>query len=154
MNARLHLRLRLTAWSLVFVTATWVGWYGGVFSEITSRLTWLADQPGVSTAFTQPEHGRVDALVMLLSFFLLAPLAVLVGLIALIFVLIVFVLLFEPILRLMRLPEWVAVPVVVMGSAAGAWATTALWLPQSLHVIGLVARAWLVYFSTIPAFPR
>jgi hypothetical protein len=154
MNARLHMRLRLTAWSLVSVTMLWVAWYGGLFGEAVGRLTWLAHQPGVSTAFTEPEHGRVDALVMLLSFFLLAPLAVLLALVALIFVLIVFVLMFEPILRLLRLPEWVAVPVVVMGSAAGAWATTALWLPQSLHVIGLVARAWLVYFSTIPAFPR
>ena len=154
MNARLHLRLRLTAWSLVVVTLMWVAWYGGVFAEVASRLTWLADQPGISTAFTQPEHGRVDALVMLLSFFLLAPMAVLLALVALIFVLIVFVLLFEPLLRVMRLPEWVAVPVVVMGSAAGAWATTPLWLPQGLHVVGLVTRAWLVYFASIPAFPR
>lgn len=154
MNARLHLRLRLTAWSLVAVTMVWVAWYGGLFAVIAARLSWLVDQPGVSTAFAEPEHGRVDALVMLLSFFLLAPMAVLLALVALIFVLIVFVLLFEPVLRLLRLPEWVAVPVVVMGSAAGAWATTPLWLPQSLHVIGLVARAWLVYFSAIPGFPR
>jgi hypothetical protein len=150
----MRLRLRLTMWAMFTVAAVWLAWYTGLFALARARLTWLAGQPAVATSFSDPGYGRVDALIMLLSFFLLAPLAAFLVLLALVFVLIVFVLLFEPILRLLRLPEWVAVPMVLAGSAAGAWASSNLWLPHSLHVLGLVARAWIVYFSTLPAFPR
>lgn len=150
----MRLRLRLTIWCLLLMASIWLAWYAGVFTMLRLRLAWLAQQPGVAGAFGDPGYGRVDALVMLLSFVLLAPIAAFIVLIALVFLLIIFVLLFEPVLRLFRLPEWVAVPMVVMGSAAGAWAASDLWLPQSKHVIGLVARAWFVYFSTLPSFPR
>ncbi len=144
------MRLRLTVWFLVLVSATWLAWFSGLFAAIGRRLATLATQPGVAQSFQNPDHGRVDALIMLLSFFLLAPIGLLIVLLALIFVLIVFILLFEPILRVLRLPEWVAVPVVLAGSAAGAWAMSGLWLPHSKHVLGLVARAWMVYFSSVP----
>jgi hypothetical protein len=149
----MRLRLRLTVWTIALVAALWLAWFSGVTAVVQARFSWLVAQPGVADAFTEPDYGRVDALVMLLSFFLLAPIGALLVLIALLFLLIVFVLLFEPVLRLMRLPEWVAVPVVLAGSAAGAWVTQPMWLPQSLHVLGLVARAWLVYFSSVP-LPR
>jgi hypothetical protein len=148
------MRLRLTMWGLMLMATLWLAWYSGLFTMLQLHLAALASQPGVAGAFADPGYGRVDALVMLLSFFLLAPIAAFIVLIALVFLLIVFVLLFEPVLRLLRLPEWVAVPMVVIGSAAGAWSMNGLWLPQSMHVIGLVARAWLVYFSTLPSFPR
>lgn len=146
----MRLRLRLTVWFVVLVSATWLAWFSGLFTAIGRRLATLAAQPAVANSFDNPDYGRVDALIMLLSFFLLAPIGLLIVLLALIFLLIVFILLFEPILRLLRLPEWVAVPMVLAGSVAGAWAMSGLWLPHSMHVLGLVARAWMVYFSSVP----
>jgi hypothetical protein len=148
------MRLRLSVWFLVVVAVFWLTWFSGLFGHLGRRLQVLAAQPGVAGSFGNPDHGRVDALIMLLSFFLLAPVALFLVLLLLVFLLIVFVLLFEPILRLLRLPEWVAVPVVMAGSAAGAWVMKPLWLPQSLHVLGLVSRAWIVYFSSAPPIPR
>jgi hypothetical protein len=150
----MRLRLRPALLSLLLIVLTWVAWQVGVFDRVRARLAWLAEQPAVADAFSDPGNGRVDALVMMLSFFLLAPLALFIVLIALVFVLILFVLLFEPVLRLLRLPEWMAVPMVLAGSAGFAWAFNGLWLPQSLRVLGLVTRAWFVYFSSVPSFPH
>jgi hypothetical protein len=147
-------RLRPALLSLVLLILVWIAWRVGVFAVLYTKLAWLAQQPTVSTAFGDVHHGRVDALVMMLSFLLLAPIVLFIVLLALVFVVIVFVLLFEPLMRLLRLPEWVAVPMVLVGSAAGAWAFSGLWLPHSMHVLGLVARAWFVYFSSVPSFPR
>jgi hypothetical protein len=151
----MRFRLRPALLSLTFLLLLWSAYKLGVFSSILERLAHLAQQPAVATAFSDPGDGRVDALVMLLSFVLLAPIAIFVVLAVLVFILIIFALLFEPVLRLMRLPEWMAVPVVLAGSAGCAWAYSGLWLPQSMHVFGLVARAWFVYFSSVPtSFPR
>lgn len=148
------MRIRYAVWSLVLGTAAVLGYGAGALRPVERWLAHLAAQPGVREAFSDPDYGRVDALTLLLSVFLLTPFGALLLALAFVFVLIVVALLFEPVLRALRLPDWLALPVVLIGTAGGAWAASGFWLPQSLHVLGLVARAWSVYFGTPGGVPR
>jgi hypothetical protein len=147
------MRIRYVIWSLVLVTAATVAYGAGALQPVQKWLAHLATQPGVREAFSDPDYGRVDALTLLLSVFLLTPFGALLLALGFVFVLILVALLFEPVLRAFRLPEWLALPVVLLGTACGAWAASGFWLPPSLHVLALVARAWSVYFGT-PGVPR
>ncbi|MCL6640692.1 MAG: hypothetical protein K6T92_04885 [Candidatus Rokubacteria bacterium] len=148
------MRLRYPIWTLALGTAALVAFGVGALAPVEQWLRGLAAQPGVRDAFSDPDYGRVDALTLLLSVFLLTPFGVLLLALAFVFVLIVVALLFEPVLRAFRLPEWLALPVVLLGTAGGAWAASGFWLPPSLHVLALVARAWSVYFGTPDGVPR
>ncbi len=143
--------MRLLLWSLLVAAAGGLAWGVGWIGSFQAWLAGLARQPGVREAFADPEYGRIDALTLLLSFFLLTPIGALVLAIVMVFVLIAVALLFEPALRTLKVPDWVAVPVVLAGSGCVAWAASGLWLPQSLQILGLVVRAWSVYFSGTPA---
>lgn len=148
------MRIRLLLWLLTVAAGLVLAWYAGLPGPVRERMIWLANQPGVREAFKEADYGRVDALITLISFFLLVPAGLLVVLLIFVFVLIVFALLFEPVWRLLRLPDWTSVAVTAAVWLAGAWLTSALWWPTSLHALGLVARAWLVYFSGPPPVPR
>jgi len=34
------------------------------------------------------------------------------------------------------------------------WAASGFWLPQSLHLLGLVVKAWTVYFGLDRPYPH
>jgi hypothetical protein len=34
------------------------------------------------------------------------------------------------------------------------WAASGFWLPQSLHLLGLVVKAWTVYFGLGQSYPH
>ena len=140
--------------AVVLVALGWGAWYLGYFAPLYRLVVWFARQPETWNAFRDPESGRTDALLMLVSFFLLTPIVLFIVLLALVFVLIVLLLLTEPCFRVLRLPSWLCVPIVLMGSAYAAWIVRALWLPQVLYVLGLTAQAGLVYFSKPPPIPR
>src|SRR5262249_58848810 len=82
-------------------------------------LVSLAGHPEIQSQFNDPEYGRVDALTLLLSVFVLSPFAALLIIAAFTFALIMAALLIEPVLRTFSLPDWVAVPVILAGSAFG-----------------------------------
>ncbi len=136
------MRIRYVVWTLVLGTAAVLAHSAGVLQPVQRWLADLAAQPGVRDAFSDPDYGRVDALTLLLSVFLLTPFGALLLALAFVFALILVALLLEPVLRAFRLPDWLAVPVVLLGAAGGAWAASGFWVPHSLHVLGLVARAW------------
>lgn len=138
-------------WLVLVLAVLALAWYLDWFAPFRTLLGWLASGPDVRHAYRDPEHGRLDAMLMLLSFTLLAPMVLLVAAVALAFVLVVAALLFEPFVRILRLPSWTSVPVVLVAVGYAAYSLQALWLPQSMYVLGLVARASLVYFGGVAA---
>src|SRR5262249_4773618 len=117
-------------------------------------LVSLAGHPEIQSQFNDPEYGRVDALTMLLSVFVLSPFAALLIIAAFTFALIVSALLIEPVLRTFSLPDWVAVPVVVAGSARGGGAASGLWVAQATHSVGVVLEARTRYVGCDRPYPH
>lgn len=113
----------------------------GVDSMMGARVTSLANQPGVSTAFQDPETGRTDALTALIAFALLTPIAAAAAALALVLL----AKAFESVVVSVRLPGWLSAPVVGAATVAAMYVTSATWIPVSLYGLGIVARAYLVY---------
>ena len=141
-------------WLSVVIGVGWIAWYLGWLSPVQARLISLANRPETANAFSDPIAGRTDALLVLVSFFLLTPIFLGIVLLGVIFVMMIFLLLVEPVFRLLRLPLWLAVPVVLAGSATAAYTMRAVWLPDVLYVLGLTAKAGLIYFAAPVAIPR
>jgi hypothetical protein len=138
--------LRPHQWLILFGAMLYAAIYLGVV-EPRGIAIWFADQPEVSRAFSDPNFGRADALILLFSTLFLGPLAALLGLLVLVFVLAVFGGFMLPIVRWFRLPDWVATASVLGGVVTAAWIQTELWLPRSLWFLGLLARACRIVVS-------
>jgi hypothetical protein len=138
--------LRLHQWLILLGGLLYATVYLGVV-EPRGIAAWLANQPDVSRAFSDPNFGRADALILLFSTLFLGPLAALLGLLVLVFVLAVFGGFLLPIMRWFRLPDWFATVSVLGGVVALAWIETELWLPKSLWFLGLLARACRIVVS-------
>lgn len=132
--------LRLHQWLILFGALLYATIYLGVV-DLRGMAAWFANQPEVSRAFSDPNFGRADALILLFSALFLGPLAVLLGLLVFVFVLAVFGGFMLPVIRWFRLPDWVATFSVLGGVVAIAWLETQLWVPKSLWFLGLLARA-------------
>ncbi len=138
--------LRVHQWLILFGAVLYGTIYLGVL-EPRSIAAWFANQPSVSRAFSDPNFGRADALILLFSTLFLGPLALLFGVLALVFVLAVFGGFLLPIVRWFRLPDWIATATVLGGVVTLAWMETELWLPRSLWFLGLLARACRIVVS-------
>jgi hypothetical protein len=53
----------------------------------------------------------------------------------------------------LHLPAWASTPLVLGAVVSGISAVREAWWPPSLHVLGLVARAYRVSFSFVPSPP-
>jgi hypothetical protein len=135
-------------WVLVGVVALGaLAEYLGLGSYIGTRITSLASQPSVSRAFQDPESGPTDALTTLIGVAVLTPIAL--GLVVIALVLVSKA--FEAVVVSCRLPGWLSAPVVGMVTVVAVYITTQSWLPLSVHALGLVARAYLIYaYGTVP----
>src|SRR5262249_19072982 len=131
-----------------------IAWSTDILVPVEHWLLSLAGHPEIQSQFNDPDYGRVDALTLLLSVFVLSPFAALLIIAAFTFALIVAALLIEPVLRTFSLPDWGAVPVVLARSVVGRGAVSGFWLPQSLHLLGLVVKAWTVYFGIDRPYPH
>jgi hypothetical protein len=138
--------LRLHQWLILLGGLLYAVVYLGVV-EPRGIAAWFANQPEVSRAFSDPNFGRADALILLFSTLFLGPLAMLLGLLALVFVLAIFGGFLLPIVRWFRLPDWVATVSVLGGVVTLLWLQTDLWLPKSLWFLGLLARACRIVVS-------
>lgn len=130
---------------MILVVAVALSWYVHSSVAIRPQIRWLATQPGVATAFDAGDGGT-DPLLVLLAFELGAPIAAF-GLVLLLGVL---VRTWRRAFDQLRLPEWMSGPLAAMALAFGTYATRGFWLPESLYVLGLVARAYLVFSSSVP----
>jgi hypothetical protein len=115
--------------------------------DLRGIAAWLAARPEVSRAFSDPNFGRADALILVFSTLFLGPLALFLALMALIFVLAVFGGFLLPIVRWFRMPDWIATAAVLGGVAGVGWMQSELWLPRSLWFLGLLARACRIVIS-------
>jgi hypothetical protein len=141
-----HSGLRVHQWLILLGALLYGIIYMGVL-EPRGIAAWFANQPEVARAFSDPHFGRADALILLFSTLFLGPLALLLGLMALVFLLAVFGGFLLPIVRWFRLPDWVATASVLGGVVTGLWLQSEMWLPRSLWFIGLLARACRVVVS-------
>ena len=121
--------LRLHQWLILSGALLYGIIYLGVL-EPRGIAAWFANQPEVSRAFSDPDFGRADALILLFSTLFLGPLALLLGLIALVFVLAVFGGFLLPVVRWFRMPDWMATAAVLGGVVTLLWIETEMWLPQ------------------------
>jgi hypothetical protein len=141
-----HSGLRLHQWFLLFGALLYGTIYMGVL-EPRGIAAWFANQPEVSRAFSDPNFGRADALILLFSTLFLGPLALLLGLIVLVFLLAVFGGFLLPIVRWFRLPDWLATAAVLGAVVTVLWTQSASWLPKSMWFLGLLARACRIVVS-------
>lgn len=136
-------------WFLVALVGAALIWYLSGSLGLEQRMMSLADHPDVRTAFQDRESGRSDALITLISFAILTPIAA--GLVGIVVVLLIKG--FETLLVSMRLPGWLSAPVVVLVLVFGVYTMSESWVSESRYAAGFIARAYLVYsYGTVPVF--
>lgn len=138
--------LRLHQWLLLFGALLYGTIYMGVLQP-QGIAAWFANQPEVSRAFSDPNFGRADALILLFSTLFLGPLALLLGLIVMVFLLAVFGGFLLPIVRWFNMPDWLATAAVLGAVVTVLWMQSPLWLPKSIWFLGLLARACRIVVS-------
>jgi len=123
------------------VLATYLGvlWLGGV----QEALQWLEARSGARGTFQQPGSVRGEGFFVLLAFMLLAPVAVAVALLLVLFVLVVLAGTLAPIGRLLHLPNWALMTLVVGGLGGLAYVEREMWMPWGLWMVGVFASAFL-----------
>ena len=104
---------------LVVVVISALSWYIGG-AEVEPRLASLASQPQVTGAFRDPDSAKTDALIALISFSLLSPLAVGVAVMGVVLL----VKGIETVLVSLRAPAWPSTPLVGVGLLATLYATS------------------------------
>lgn len=140
------LSLRAHHWLILIGALVYGTIYAGML-DVRGIGAWFANRPEVSKAFSDPNFGRADALILVFSTLFLGPLALLLGLLVLIFVLAVFGGFLLPVVRWFRLPDWLATAMVLAGVVTALWLHTDAWLPRSLWFVGLLARACRIVIS-------
>jgi hypothetical protein len=140
------LSLRGHHWLILIGALVYGTIYAGML-DVRGIAAWFANRPEVAKAFTDPNFGRADALILVFSTLFLGPLALLLGLMMLIFVLAVFGGFLLPIVRWFRLPDWLATVMVLVGVVTALWVHSDAWLPRSLWFVGLFARACRIVVS-------
>jgi hypothetical protein len=138
--------LRVHQWLILFGALLYATIYLGVL-DLRGMAAWFANRPEVSRAFSDPNFGRADALILVFSTLFLGPLALLFGLLLLVFVLAVFGGFLLPIVRWFRMPDWIASAIALVGVIVAAWLQSDLWLPRSLWFLGMLARACRIVVS-------
>jgi hypothetical protein len=134
---------RLPHWLIAIGSALALVIYSGLVNPRELAL-WFAGRPEVSQAFADPNFGRADALILVFSTLFLAPFAIFVALVLLVFAVAMLGGFVLPVMRWFSLPDWTATALVVLTGVVTAWAESELWLPRSLWFLSLLARAWRV----------
>ena len=133
---------------IILLTAA-LAWYVGAPSALEERITGLAGHPGVRNEFRNPETGQGDALITLIGFSILTPIAAFAVAVAVVLI----VKALETVLVSLHLPGWFSAPTVAMVGVFTIYATSPSWLPASRYGMGLLARAYVVYvYGPVPGF--
>ena len=137
---------RLPHWLIAIGFAISFSLYSGLLRPHEIAM-WFANRPEVSQAFAEPHFGRADALILVFSTLFLAPFAIFVALVLLIFAVAMLGGFVLPVMRWFALPDWMATAIVLAVGGMVAWAQSDLWLPRSLWFLGLLARAWKIVLA-------
>jgi len=141
------LSLRAHHWLILIGALVYGTIYAGML-DVRGIVAWFANRPEVAKAFSEPHFGRADAIILVFSALFLGPLALLLALLTLIFVLAVFGGFLLPIVRWFRLPDWFATALVLGGVVTAAWLNSDVWLPRSIWFVGMLARACRIVITT------
>ena len=141
------LSLRAHHWLILIGALVYGTIYAGML-DVRGIAAWFANRPEVAKAFSEPHFGRADAIILVFSALFLGPLALLLALLTLIFVLAVFGGFLLPIVRWFRLPDWFATALVLGGVVTAAWLNSDVWLPRSIWFVGMLARACRIVITT------
>ena len=134
---------RLPHWFIALGSALVFGMYFGLVRPREIAM-YFAGRPEVAQAFADPQFGRADALILLFSTLFLAPFAMFVGSVLLVFAIAMLGGFVLPVVRWFSLPDWMATAIVLVIGGVTAWANSDQWLPRSLWFLGLLARAWRI----------
>ena len=137
---------RMPQWLIAIGAAFALAMYAGLVQP-REIATYFANRPEVAQAFADPHFGRADALILVFSTLFLAPFALFVALVLLIFAVAMLGGFVLPVARWFSLPDWTATAFVVLGAGLAAWMESDQWLPRSLWFLGLLARAWKVILA-------
>ena len=132
---------RLSHWLVLVSSALYVTMYVGLIPPPHDVMSWLASRPEVVYAFREPHFGRADALILVFSMLFLGPLALLIALVFLVFIMAVLGGFLIPVVRWFSLPEWVANVVTLGLVTVVAYVASDLWIPKTFWFFGLLARA-------------
>src|SRR5438876_1151413 len=137
---------RLPHWLIALGSVVAISLYAGLVQPREIAL-WFAARPEVAQAFADPNFGRADALILVFSTLFLAPFAVFVAVVLLIFAVAALGGFVLPVVRWFSLPDWMATTSVLAVVGLGAWAQSEHWLPRSLWFLGILARAWKIILA-------
>lgn len=132
---------RLSHWLIFLGTALYVTAYVGLIPPAHDVMSWLASRPEVVYAFREPHFGRADALILVFSTLFLGPLALMIALVFLVFVMAVLGGFVIPIVRWFSMPEWVANVLTLGVVTTVAYTAREAWMPTTFWFLGLLARA-------------
>jgi hypothetical protein len=133
-------------WLIAVGSSLVLAMYAGLVRPREIAL-YFAARPEVSQAFADPQFGRGDALILVFSTLFLAPFALFVALVLLIFAVAMLGGFVLPVVRWFSLPDWMATGFVIVLAGIAAWMQSELWLPRSLWFLGLLARAWKIILA-------
>jgi len=137
---------RMPQWLIAIGAAFALAMYAGLVRPREIAI-YFANRPEVSQAFADPHFGRADALILVFSTLFLAPFALFIALVLLIFTVAMLGGFVLPVARWFSLPDWSATAFVVLVASLAAWMESDQWLPRSLWFLGLLARAWKVILA-------
>ena len=137
---------RMPQWLIAIGSTLALGMYVGLVRPREIAL-YFAGRPEVAQAFADPNFGRADALILVFSTLFLAPFALFVALVLLIFSVAMLGGFVLPVVRWFGLPEWMATTFVILAVGLAAWMQSDQWLPRSIWFLGLLAKAWTVILA-------
>jgi hypothetical protein len=122
----------------------------GAIPPLEAAVTHLADRPLASgtsqTAMPDPD----TALLRLIAFTVLSPLALSFLLTTFALVVVRGTAVVEPLVRPLRLPDAVPLPLTASITIMAVWALRDVWLPPGLDLLAAIARAWVVWSAARP----
>jgi hypothetical protein len=137
---------RMPHWLIAFGSMLAIAMYVGLVRPREIAI-YFAGRPEVAQAFADPQFGRADALILVFSTLFLAPFALFVALVLIIFSVAMLGGFVLPVVRWFSLPDWTATAFVLLVGSLTAWTQSDQWLPRSLWFLGLLARAWKVILA-------
>jgi len=137
---------RMPHWLIAIGSTLVLAMYAGLVRPREIAI-YFAGRPEVAQAFADPQFGRADALILVFSTLFLAPFALFVALVLIIFSVAMLGGFVLPVVRWFSLPDWTATAFVLLVGSLTAWMQSDQWLPRSLWFLGLLARAWKVILA-------
>lgn len=137
---------RLPHWLFASAVVMWFAIQTG-FLRPREIAVWFSGRPEVLRAFSDPNFGRADALVLIFGTIFLGPFALFLGIVLVVFIMAILGGAVLPVTRWLQLPDSVATAVVAVAMVSAAWLQSDLWVPRSLWFLSLLARAWQVVIA-------